>query len=403
MAVSGFSQERLLRMQKVMSGYVERREVPGMVTLVRRHGEVHVEAFGSKSVGGNDPMRRDTIFRIASLTKLITAAAAMILIEECRIRLDDPVDGPLPELANRRVLKRIDGPLDDTVPAKRSITVRDLLNFCMGFGSVMAAPGSYPIQQAIRDLKIGGDGPPLPDQAPSADQWIRNLGSLPLIHQPGEKWMYNTGSDVLGILIARASGKSFEGFLRERIFTPLGMNDTSFAVPADKLNRLATSYQYNLQSKQLEVYDDAAGSHWSQPSSFQSGAGGLVSTAADYAAFCQMLLNKGKLGQQRILSRLSVELMTSDQITAEQRAGSEIFFSNNSSWGFGGSVVTRRDDLPNVPGRYGWAGGLGTSAGIDPQEDMIGILMTQRMMDSPDPPKVFLDFWTSAYQAIDDE
>jgi len=403
MAVRGFSKERLLRMQKVMSGYVERRDVPGMVTLVGRHGEVRVEVFGCKSVGGNDPMRRDTIFRIASLTKLITAAAAMILIEECTIRLGDPVDGLLPELANRKVLKRMDSPLDDTIPAKRSITVRDLLNFCMGFGSVMAAPGRYPIQQAIRDLKIGGDGPPVPDEAPTADQWIRNLGSLPLIHQPGEKWMYNTGSDVLGILIARASGKSFEGFLRERIFTPLGMNDTSFAVPADKLNRLATSYQYNPQTKQLEVYDDAASSHWSHPSSFQSGAGGLVSTADDYAAFCQMLLNKGKVGQERILSRLSVELMTSDQITAEQRAGSEIFFDNNSSWGFGGSVVTRQDDLPNVPGRYGWTGGLGTSAGVDPKENMIGILMTQRMMDSPDPPKVFLDFWTSAYQAIDDE
>jgi CubicO group peptidase (beta-lactamase class C family) len=402
MAVSGFATERLIRMQKVMSGFVERGEVPGMVTLVSRHGEVRVEAIGSKSVAGHDPMRRDTIFRIASLTKLITAAAAMILIEECRIRLGDPVEEFLPELGNRQVLKRMDSPLDDTVPAKRSLTVRDLLNFCMGFGSVMAAPGTYPIQKAIRDLKIGGDGPPVPDQAPSADQWIANLGSLPLIHQPGERWMYNTGSDVLGILIARASGKSFEEFLRERIFGPLGMKDTSFSVPADKLNRLATSYQYNPQTRQLEVYDDAIGSHWSHASSFQSGAGGLVSTADDYAAFCQMLLNKGKLGPQRILSRLSVELMTSDQITAEQRAGAEIFFASNSSWGFGGSVVTRQDDLANVPGRYGWTGGLGTSASVDPREDMIGILMTQRMMDSPDPPKVFLDFWTSAYQAMDD-
>ena len=197
MSTGGLSKARLRRMHDVMAGHVERGEMPGLVTLVSRHGEVHVDALGMKAIGGNDPMRRDTIFRIASMTKPITAAAAMILVEECKLRLDEPVDRLLPELANRKVLKRIDGPLDDTVPANRPITVRDLLTFRMGFGSVMAPPGTYPIQKAMSDLQIGGDGPPTPSKTPAPDEWIRRLGTLPLMHQPGEKWMYNTGSDVL--------------------------------------------------------------------------------------------------------------------------------------------------------------------------------------------------------------
>ena len=153
-------------------------------------------------------MQRDTIFRIASMTKPITAAAAMILVEECKLRLDDPVDPWLPELANRRVLKDISSPLEDTVPANRPITLRDLLTFRMGFGSVMAMPGTHPIQRAVNEQQIGGDGPPKPAETPNPDEWMRRLGALPLMCQPGERWMYNTGSDVLGVLIARASGQS---------------------------------------------------------------------------------------------------------------------------------------------------------------------------------------------------
>jgi CubicO group peptidase (beta-lactamase class C family) len=402
MSSGGWSKARLRRMHEVMAGFVERGDVPGLVTLVSRHGEVHVDALGLKTLGGQDPMRRDTIFRIASMAKPITAAATMILVEECKLRLDEAMDSLLPELANRKVLKRIDGPLDETVPAKRAITVRDLLTFRMGFGSVMAPPGTYPIQKAMSELRIGGDGPPMPLTTPASDEWIRRLGTLPLMHQPGERWMYNTGSDVLGVLIARVTGQPFDAFLRERIFGPLGMKDTDFSVPPEKLDRLPVSYRPNSTTRALDVYDDIRDSQWSRAPAFPSGAGGLVSTVDDYLAFCQMMLNKGRYSRERILSRASVELMTADQLTPDQKAGSELFFGDHSGWGFGVEVITRRDDLAGVPGRFGWNGGLGTSGYSDPKEDLVGILMTQRMMDSPNPPRVFRDFWTSAYQAIDD-
>jgi CubicO group peptidase (beta-lactamase class C family) len=279
-------------MHDVMAGYVERAEVPGLVTLVSRRGEVHVDAIGTKALGGSDPMRRDTIFRIASMTKPITAVATMILVEECRLRLDEPVDRLLPELANRKVLKRLDGPLDDTVSANRPITVRDLLTFRLGFGIVMAPPGTYPIQKAIDDQLLG-QGPPAPSRPPAPDEWIRRLGTLPLMHQPGEGWMYHTGSDVLGVVIARASGQPLETFLRERLFEPLGMRDTGFSVPATQINRLATSYWTNAETGALELYDEAKSGQWSRPPAFPSGGGGLVSTVDDYLAFGQMMLNKG--------------------------------------------------------------------------------------------------------------
>lgn len=403
MSNGGLSRARLDRMHHVMSGYVERGEVPGLVTLVSRWGKVHIDVIGMMAVGSNDPMLRDTIFRISSMTKPITAVATMILVEECKLRLDEPVDRLLPELAERKVLKRLDGPLDDTVPANRPITVRDLLTFRMGFGQMMALPEAYPILKAANEQQIGM-GPPSPSAMPAPDEWIRRLGSLPLMHQPGEQWMYNTGSDVLGVLIARASGQPFETFLRERIFEPLGMKDTSFSVPAASLDRLATSYWTNFETGALEIYDEARGGQWSHPPAFPSGAGGLVSTIDDYLAFGQMMLNQGKHGSERILSRPTVETMTTDQLTPKQKALSGLVSGSFDShgWGFGVSVVTRRDDVAAVPGRFGWDGGMGTSWNSDPREGMVTILMTQRAWTSPSPPNVCLDFWTSAYQAIDD-
>jgi CubicO group peptidase (beta-lactamase class C family) len=403
MSTGGLSKARLGRMHDVMVGYVERGEVPGLVTLVSRRGEVHIDAIGTKTVGDSDPIRRDTIFRISSMTKPITAAATMILVEECKVRLDEPVDRWLPELAERKVLKRLDGPLDDTVPANRPITVRDLLTFRMGFGQMMAPPDAYPILKAANEQQIGM-GPPSPSTLPAPDEWMRRLGTLPLMHQPGEKWMYNTGSDVLGVLIARASGQPFETFLRERLFEPLGMKDTGFSVPTASLDRLATSYLTDPESGELKLYDEAEGGQWSRPPAFPSGAGGLVSTIDDYLAFGQMMLSQGKHESSRILSRLSVELMTTDQLTPEQKAVSGLVNGDFDShgWGFGVSMVTRRDDVAAVPGRYGWDGGMGTSWYSDPREDMVTILMTQCAWTSPSPPNVCLDFWTSAYQAIDD-
>jgi len=393
MSTAGLSRARLARMHDVMAGYVERGEVPGLVTLVSRRGEVHVDVIGTQAFADPAPMRRDTIFRISSMTKSIIAAATMLLVEECTLRLDEPVDALLPELAERRVLKRLDGPLDDTEPAKRAITVRDLLTFRMGFGQMMAPPDAYPILSAANELQIGL-GPPTPSTMPPSDEWMRRLGSLPLMHQPGERWMYNTGSDVLGVLIARASGQSLETFLHERLFDPLGMKDTGFSVPEASLDRLATSYWTDPASGKLTAYDEAKGSQWSRTPAFPSGAGGLVSTIDDYLAFGQMMLSQGKHGNERILSRLSVELMTTDQLTPEQKAVSGLFpgFFDSQDWGFGVSVITRRDDLAAVPGRYGWDGGLGTSWYSDPREDMVIRMMTMSSLGIPQPTeRLFLD------------
>ncbi len=403
MNTGSLSKTRLARLHDSMAGYVERGEVPGMVTLISRRGEVQVDVIGTLAAGDRQPIQRDTIFRISSMTKPITAVAAMILVEECKLRLDEPVDRWLPELANRKVLKRLDGPLDDTLPARRPITARDLLTFCMGFGQVMALPDAYPILKAANDRQIGM-GAPNPSTMPAPDEWMRRLGSLPLMYQPGEKWMYNTGADVLGVLIARASGQPLELFLQERIIAPLGMKDTGFYAPADRLNRLAASYWTDPQSGALGLFDEADGGQWSRPPAFASGAAGLVSTVDDYLAFAYMLLNQGRAGSVRVLSRPSVELMTNDQLTPQQKAVSGLVsgYFDNHGWGFGMSIVTRRDSLAGNIGSYGWDGGLGTSWLSDPQEDMVILLMTQAAWTSPYPPNVCLDFWTLAYQAIDD-
>jgi CubicO group peptidase (beta-lactamase class C family) len=401
MSTTGLSKSRLERMHQVLLGYVERNEMPGFVALVSHHDDVHVEAVGTLAFDNLAPMSRDTIFRIASITKPITAVAAMILVEECKLRLDDSIEPWLPELANRRVLKSISSDLDDTVPALRAITVRDLLTYRMGFGSVMAMPNTYPIQKLIRDYRIGGDGPMQLSQAPGAEEWMEKLGSLPWLAQPGERWMYQVSGDVLGVLIARVSEQSLGTFMRERIFEPLGMKDTAFHVPAEKIDRLPGFYFFDHQTNTLNVFDDLMNSAWGAEPPFESGGGGLVSTIDDYFAFSRMLLNKGRHGRERILSRASVELMTSDQLTPEQRAGSELFFGVHSSWGLGMAVDIRRKEIFHTPGRFGWTGGFGTTAYTDPTEGMIGILLTQRMMDSPEPPKVFTDFWTLAYGAME--
>lgn len=395
----GLSETRLGRMREVMSRHVERGAVPGMVTLVGRRGEVRVDAIGAKSVGGSDPMRRDTIFRIASMTKPIAAVAAMILVEECRIRLDDPVDEFLPELAERRVLRSIESRLDDTVPAERSVTLRDLLTLRMGIGAVFAPPGRFPIQSAMDEAGVS-PGPNPPSLAP--DEWMKRLGTLPLIHHPGERWMYETGSEVLGVLVSRSTGQTLESFFRERVFDPLGMKDTAFTVPTEKLDRLAPCYGTRPETGELEVFDPAEGGLFSRPPVFESGGGGLVSTADDYLAFCRMMLGKGRHGGERILSRPSVELMTTDHLTAEQRTGAGILLGDDVGWGFGMAVVTNRGDLSSTPGRFGWDGGYGTSGYSDPEEEMVGILMTQLVAGSSGLVDIFRDFWTSVYQAVDD-
>jgi CubicO group peptidase (beta-lactamase class C family) len=402
MSSGGLSKSRLERVHSVMADHVARGETPGIVSLISRRGELHVDAIGTMAVGGGAPMRRDTIFRIASMTKPIIAAAAMILVEECKLGLDDPVDRLLPELADRRVLKSLESAVDDTVPAQRRITLRDALTFRLGYGMVMAMPGTYPIQTAMDDVGLAA-GPPDPAAMPPPDEWIRRLGTLPLLHQPGERWMYNTGSDVLGVLISRAADQPLEAFLRDRIFAPLHMVDTGFSVPAANIHRLPTSYATDPADGSLRVYDEPGGG-WSASPAFPSGGGGLVSTVDDYLAFSEMMLNGGKLGHERILSRPAVEVMTTDQLTPDQKAFGGLMpgYWDNHGWGFGVAVVTRRQDVAETVGTYGWDGGLGTIWRADPGEAMTAILLTQASFTSPSPPSIGLDFLTSAYQAIDD-
>jgi CubicO group peptidase (beta-lactamase class C family) len=390
--VDAFDKSRLRRLDEAMAGYTARGNVPAIATALSRRGEVHVGAHGAA---------RDTIFRIASMAKPVAAAAAMILFEECRLRLDEPVDRLLPELADRRVLRSLDAELDDTEPAKRPILVRDLMNFTMGFGIPMLPFGTHPIQRAADALDLG-QGPPHPLVPPAPDEWIRRFGTLPLMHQPGEKWMYHTGIDVLGVLIARASGQKLEDFLRERLFGPLGMKDTGFFVPPEKIGRFTACFGTNFVTSEEIVYDTADGD-WSRMPAFPSAGGGLVSTIDDYLAFAGMMLNGGRHGAMRILSRPSVTTMTTDRLTPAQKAGALLpGYFDTHGWGFGVSVVTRRDDPTMTPGQFGWDGGLGSSWKADPAEEMTGIILTNRAWTSPNPPDVFRDFWTLAYAAIDD-
>jgi CubicO group peptidase (beta-lactamase class C family) len=397
---TALSARALRHMHDVMSGYAGRGEVPGLVTLVSRHGETNVDALGTRSSGGASlqPVLRDSIFRIASMTKPITAIATMILMEESKLHLGEPVDRLLPELANRKVLKRIDGPLDDTVPAKRPITVQDLLTFQLGLGLLLAPPDSHPIVKAMYERQVAVT--PFPAQMPYApDEWMRRLGTLPLMYQPGESWLYHTGSDILGVLIARASGQPLETFMRERIFEPLGMNDTSFSVPAGKLDRFVSCYSFNPQTKKLDLTDQPDG-QWSHSPIFPSGGGGLVSTVHDYLAFARMMLNKGAFGQKRLVGASSIDMMTANQLTSEQQQMGRPIFGENSGWGFGVSVLTKPDGLATRAGRYGWNGGLGSSWLNDPNEGLTAIIVTERTFESADPPNVIKDFWKSAYEAI---
>ncbi|SFI48566.1 CubicO group peptidase, beta-lactamase class C family [Paenibacillus sp. UNC496MF] len=404
---NGFTETGLRSMRAMLSRHVDSGKIPGLVALVSRGGETHVEAIGTMRHDGGAPMRRDTIFRMASTSKPVSVAAAMILLDECRLRLDDLVETWLPELADRRVLKRIDGPLDDTVPARRPITVRDVLTSTFGLGMDMTSLGT-PIMGAIFEQ---GLTPDLPQPMPEPDEWMRRLGTLPLMYQPGERWQYHISSDLLGVLVARVSGQSFETFLRERLFAPLGMKDTGFHVPADKMDRLPPLYAPDPQTGAFHVWDEAIGGRHSQPPAFQGGGGGLVSTADDFHAYYRMLLNHGMHGNERILSRPAVELMTTNRLTPEQQAARNAMAADNvhvsfgqgqhGGWGMGMAVRTYRGDYAPV-GQFGWDGGSGTSTYADPVNRLTGILLTQVGMSVPDSARLIHDFWTTVYQAIED-
>lgn len=239
----------------------------------------------------------------------------------------------------------------------------------------------------------------------SPDAFMRCLAGLPLAHQPGERWLYHMSAEILGVLIARAAGMPLSAFMRERIFEPLGMIDTGFTVPQAKLDRVATCYQEDPATGEISVLEQASAELLARPVEFESGAGDqFVSTATDLLAFGHMMLDGGRCGKDRILSRPSIELMTTDQLTPAQKAASPFFegFWDSRGWGFGLSVVTRRDELAGVPGRFGWDGAFSTSLYVDPHEQLVGVLMAQCRPGALRLPPVVLDFWTAVYQAIDD-
>ncbi|MFI6485792.1 serine hydrolase domain-containing protein [Nonomuraea sp. NPDC050663] len=407
MTHGNFSESGLRNLRGVLARHVESGEIPGLVALYSRGGETHVEALGTMKHGGGRPMSRDTIFRMASTSKPLSMAAAMVLVDECRLRMDDLVDQWLPELADRQVLKRIDGPLDDTVPARRPITVRDVLTSTFGLGMDMTAIGA-PIMNAIFE---NGLTPDLPTPMPEPDEWIRRLGTLPLMHQPGERWQYHISNDLVGVLVARVTGRPFEEFLRERIFEPLGMKDTGFHVPEDKIDRLPDLYAPDPQTGEFHVWDEAEGGRWSASPAFPGGGGGLVSTVDDYHAYFRMLLNGGVHGGERILSRPAVELMTTNRLTPEQNAARNALATNNvhlsfgqgqhGGWGLGMAVRTYRGDYAPI-GQFGWDGGSGTSTYADPDKGVTGLLLTQVGMSVGNSARLIHDFWTSLYQAVED-
>ena len=381
-----------------MDQQVETGQIPGLVALIAHQGDTHVHVAGTKDLKADDAVARDSLFRIASMTKPVAAAAAMMLVDRGVLQLDSPVDDLLPELADRQVLRQLDGLLEDIYPAPRAITLRDLLTLRMGLGHIMARCDDYPIRQALskNGLLIGF---PRPQAVCPPDEWIRRVGTLPLMHAPGEQWMYDLGLDVLGVLLARAAGKPLDVFLHETIFAPLGMVDTAFYVPEEKLPRLTTAYKSGPGDEGLVVYDDRKNSDWATPPDFPAAASGLVSTADDYLAFCRMLLQRGQHKGEEILSPAAVDLMTQDHLTEQQRTSNRIFLGKCSGWGFGMAVNIASNAVQEQVGRFGWDGGLGTSAYTDPKNDLIGILLTQRSMDSPEPPVVFSDFWSTTYRA----
>ncbi|MEV7589758.1 serine hydrolase domain-containing protein [Streptomyces sp. NPDC089922] len=403
---AGFSEAGLRRVRDVLTRYVDSGRIPGVVALVGRDGHTHVEAIGTMRHEGGAPVRRDTIFRMASTSKPVAMAPVMVLLDECALRLDDPVDQWLPELADRRVLSRPDGPLDDTVPARRPVTVRDLVTSTFGLGMDLSTFGA-PVQAAIQELELTGHATPIPEQ----DEWMRRLGTLPLMHQPGEQWQYHISHDVLGVLVSRVTGRPFEAFLRERVLDPLGMTDTGFHVPAGKIDRLPPSYAPHPQTGEFTVWDEAEGGRYSAPPAFHGGGGGLVSTADDYHAYFRMLLNGGMHGTTRILSRAAVELMTTNRLTPEQertrsalaRDAVHVSFGQGQQggWGFGMAVRTYRGDYAPL-GQFGWDGGTGTSVYADPENRLTGVLLTQVGLSVPDPARLVQDFWTTLYQAIDE-
>jgi CubicO group peptidase (beta-lactamase class C family) len=369
-------------LHEVLATHVAARSVPGAVGLVARGDQVEVAAVGSATVGGA-PMTRDSIFRIASLTKPVTAAATMMLVEDGLVALADPIARWLPELADPVVVRTPASPVGDVVPASRPITVFDLLSSRAGYG--WPSDFALPAVQALFGVQRDGREP---QSFPATDVWMAELARVPLLYQPGEAWLYDTCSALQGVLIARATGRSLPDFLAERLFEPLGMSDTAFVVPAGKRDRFTSYYRPGADGWQLA---DGPDGQWSTPPAFPLGSGGLTSTADDWLAFARMLL----AGGGDVLSAESVRLMTTDHTTPVHREVGALFLEGQG-WGFGGSVDIATTEPWHVPGRYGWVGGTGTTAHLVPSTGTVAIALAQVPAEDPVPPAWMRDFWRHA-------
>jgi len=353
----------MIGLRDLLDAEVASGAVPGAAALVARGDAVEIASAGE--------VHPDAIVRIASITKPITAAGLMVLVDDGVVALSDPVARWLPELSAPVVVRTPESEIDDVVPAARPVTVEDLLTFRAGWGfpSEFSLPA---VAELFQRLPVFG-------VRETPDEWLATLARVPMLHHPGEAWLYNTCSDIQGVLIARSAGRPLPEFLAERIFAPLGMDDTAFHVPAEKLDRLPA---YHAPDGGPKI--DAG--LWTSPPIFPSGAGGLVSTLADWHRFGKMLLADGG----GILSRESVRLMTTDHLTQEQRAASTLFLEG-AGWGFGGSVA--------AGGRYGWVGGTGTTAHVVPSTGTVGVLLTQVQMAGPTPTPVMRRFWQYAFES----
>lgn len=353
--------------------YVERGDVPGAVVGLWRDGEVSLDAAGTTARGGDTPMRTDAIMRISSNTKPMAAALTLKLAEDGLLAVQDPVERFVPELADRRVLRRLDGPLNDTVPAQRAVTIEDLLTMRLGFGFVFEA--ECPVLGVAAQAGLG-IGPPDPSAHLTPDAWIARFADLPLLEQPGSVWRYDLAYAVLGVVLARAGGRPLEALLRERLLDPLGMADTGFVAPP---GRLPPSYA--LDQSGLVLFDDTGDSRWTKAPSFPDARGGLVSTATDLLRFAEALLNGGG----GVLTAESVRAMTTDQLTLEQRGGASAqVFLGSGGWGYGVHVLTPHNDPAVRRPRYGWGGGLGTIWYSWPEQRTAAVLLTQVLPPTQD-------------------
>ncbi|MGY2049204.1 serine hydrolase domain-containing protein [Methylobacterium sp. JK268] len=377
----GLCAERLERIDGWMRRYVEAGRLAGLSVTVARRGEVAFSrAHGLCDLARNRPMREDTIVRIYSMTKPLTSVAVMMLYEEGRFQLDDPVTRFLPEFRDMRVLTGGSRRTWESVPAERDITIRDLLTHTSGL--------SYGFMEStLVDAMYRDGGVDFQTAETSLADVVAKAAALPLLSQPGAEWNYSIGTDVLGHLVAVVSGQPFDAFLRDRIIRPLGMVDTDFHVPAEKLARFASNYAYG-EGGRLTLIDDALEGRYARPRIVPSGGGGLVSTAADYARFCRFILNRGELDGVRLLGRKAVDLMTTNHLRGDLADMGQPRFSESSysgiGFGLGFSVMLdpAKAQILGTPGEVAWGGAASTAFWIDPAEEMFVILLTQLMPSS---------------------